>query len=307
MEQFLLHENILHSNSRENNVFFVNSNSTEILKKSGIYSEHLLTEISSLKGTSTLDFYKEYFYGNLILEKGIVQQTSNLFFLVNDSKIYFLHQNNLDVNKFVIKLNEKLEKYSTIYTKPIFLVLLIIEQLLKYEAEHAIKIQAIIDKIENNLISDNEVEGYNLKILNIRKQLTKFRKRNANINDVIDTLIAEQDNFLELSQYIKLLDNRALRLSHDIQNMIEHTLQIKEVYQNQLDINLNNTMNLFTVISAIFLPLTLIVGWYGMNFPNMPELKWAHGYPMVICLSIITIIYIVFLIKRYKFINFKKK
>src|SRR5690606_946006 len=42
--------------------------------------------------------------------------------------------------------------------------------------------------------------------------------------------------------------------------------------------SLNNTMKVLTVITALFLPLTLIAGIYGMNFDNMPELHWRYGY-----------------------------
>lgn len=41
-------------------------------------------------------------------------------------------------------------------------------------------------------------------------------------------------------------------------------------------------LRLLTIVSAIFLPLTLIAGIYGMNFGNMPELTWTYGYPLVI-------------------------
>ena len=43
-------------------------------------------------------------------------------------------------------------------------------------------------------------------------------------------------------------------------------------------------------ITAIFLPLTLLVGWYGMNFKYMPELEWQYGYPVFIITSIVVIL-----------------
>ncbi len=67
-----------------------------------------------------------------------------------------------------------------------------------------------------------------------------------------------------------------------------------------LDYNLNNIMKLFTVITTIFLPLTLIVGWYGMNFTNMPELTWQYGYPAVIVFSVIVVMFCVIAFKKYK-------
>ena len=56
-----------------------------------------------------------------------------------------------------------------------------------------------------------------------------------------------------------------------------------------MDISLNTTMKVFTVVTTIFLPLTLIAGWYGMNF-QMPEYGWEHGYLMVIVLSVAFIV-----------------
>ena len=46
-------------------------------------------------------------------------------------------------------------------------------------------------------------------------------------------------------------------------------------------------MTILTVVTTVFMPPTLIVGWYGMNFKYMPELEWEYGYPAVIILSIL--------------------
>ena len=57
-----------------------------------------------------------------------------------------------------------------------------------------------------------------------------------------------------------------------------------------LDYNANLIMKVFTVVTTVFLPLTLIVGWYGMNFKYMPELTSQYGYPAVIILSILVVV-----------------
>ena len=49
-------------------------------------------------------------------------------------------------------------------------------------------------------------------------------------------------------------------------------------------------MNLLTVLTALFMPLTLIAGWYGMNFRFMPELSSPYGYPAVIGLSAVIVV-----------------
>ena len=70
-----------------------------------------------------------------------------------------------------------------------------------------------------------------------------------------------------------------------VRNMVESVTQAREAYQAQIDIEQNNIMKIFTIVTSIFLPLTLIVGWYGMNF-SMPEFTWKYGYLMVIVLSV---------------------
>ena len=60
----------------------------------------------------------------------------------------------------------------------------------------------------------------------------------------------------------------------------------------------NKNMQFLTVISTLFFPLTLITGWYGMNFNNMPELE--HGYPGIIVLSILIVIICIIIFKKKK-------
>lgn len=77
--------------------------------------------------------------------------------------------------------------------------------------------------------------------------------------------------------------------------------QASEAHQAKLDYHMNKTMQLFTVLTSIFMPLTLITGWYGMNFYYMPELKNPYGYLGVIILSISVITVSIFWFKKKKF------
>lgn len=60
-------------------------------------------------------------------------------------------------------------------------------------------------------------------------------------------------------------------------------------------------MKFFTVVTAIFMPLTLITGWFGMNL-IMPEFRWRHGYPYVIGLSVLVVVVMIALFKRKKWL-----
>jgi len=90
----------------------------------------------------------------------------------------------------------------------------------------------------------------------------------------------------ELRQF-KIQTNRANRLYNGVLNLRDYVTQVREAFQTQTDINLNSVMKVFTVITSIFFPLTLIVGWCGMNL-CMPEFGWRYGYLFVIVISVIT-------------------
>ncbi|MCA9475649.1 MAG: magnesium and cobalt transport protein CorA, partial [Nitrospira sp.] len=57
--------------------------------------------------------------------------------------------------------------------------------------------------------------------------------------------------------------------------------EMMDMYLSSLSNKLNETMKVLTVIATIFIPLTFIVGIYGMNFKVMPELEWPWGYPAI--------------------------
>ena len=78
------------------------------------------------------------------------------------------------------------------------------------------------------------------------------------------------------------------RLQSETQLLREYASQVSSEYQAQVDIAQNRIMKLLTIVTTIFMPLSLIVGWYGMNF-DMPELGWRYGYPAVIVLSVLVV------------------
>ena len=94
------------------------------------------------------------------------------------------------------------------------------------------------------------------------------------------------------------MTNRADRLMNKTMHLIEYAMQVRDAYQSQIDAKQNNTMQYLSVISTIFFPLTLITGWYGMNFQNMPELQ--SGYPGVIFASVLVVLLLILYFKRKK-------
>ena len=99
-------------------------------------------------------------------------------------------------------------------------------------------------------------------------------------------------------KYFGIIADRADRLMGRTAHLLEYAKQVQDAYQAQVDAQQNRNMQFLTVISTIFFPLTLITGWYGMNFRNMPELE--NGYPGVVFLSLVVIAGCIFIFKKKK-------
>jgi magnesium transporter len=67
-------------------------------------------------------------------------------------------------------------------------------------------------------------------------------------------------------------------ISESIAMFRDQLTNLENTYHAGLNMRMGQVMKLLTVISTIFIPLTFIVGVYGMNFQNMPELHWRYGY-----------------------------
>ena len=96
--------------------------------------------------------------------------------------------------------------------------------------------------------------------------------------------------------------DRAERLLGHVDSLREYLLHIREMYQTQVDVRQSRMMTVLAVISAIFLPLTLLAGWYGMNFSNMPELRWTYGYPALIVVSAVVVLVEIVIFKKNRWL-----
>lgn len=140
-------------------------------------------------------------------------------------------------------------------------------------------------------------------ILKLRKTISNYKHYYLSLIDLFEDMTEDYEELLskDADQNYRRLTNKLDRLYKYSAMLGEYISQVNDRYQAQLDLNLNKIMKTFTIISAIFLPLTLIVGWYGMNFEGMPELSFKHGYLYVICLSLSILTGSLFYIRKRNF------
>ncbi len=160
-----------------------------------------------------------------------------------------------------------------------------------------------LDTLESEVLTDGEKDP-SLKVSRIRSDLRDLRIHYEQLLDLGQELEENENNFFskENTRYFHLFTQRVSRL-HDIATSLrDYSIQIRELYQSQLDKKQNRIMTLLTVITSIFMPLTLIAGWYGMNFKYMPELEKEAAYPTVIVVSIVIVIVCLIFFKKKKWL-----
>jgi magnesium transporter len=142
----------------------------------------------------------------------------------------------------------------------------------------------------------------------LRKELMKLRRSVIPLRDTIYSLEKERDRFIEKSTYyfIKDLYDHLKQFVDSIESHREAINGIMEVYLSNASHKMNEVIKLLTIISTIFIPLTFIVGIYGMNFNtevskwNMPELNWVYGYPAIMLIMLFISLSLVFYFKKKK-------
>lgn len=156
-----------------------------------------------------------------------------------------------------------------------------------------------IMKIEEDVNAD-ELDEVTEKIAQIRKELLILREYYDELHDFGKQLEENENRFFSGKnlEYFGVLSDRADRLMGRTVYLLDYMNQVRDTYQGKVADQQNRNMEFLTIISTIFFPLTLITGWYGMNFGNMPEL--AHGYPGVIILSLVVIVVVVIIFKKRK-------
>lgn len=159
-----------------------------------------------------------------------------------------------------------------------------------------------LEKIEDQILHDNTDDVIEL-MNDIRGDLLELRTHYEQFVDLGQEFEENENNFFaeENLRYFRLITSRLERYRDQVLALREYSMQIRDLYQTQIDVKQNKIMAVLTVITTIFFPLSIITGWYGMNFVYMPELAQKSAYPILggICVLIIIIELIIFKKKKW--------
>lgn len=183
------------------------------------------------------------------------------------------------------------------------ILFLVMDALLIDDAAFLEDYEERLESVEEKLTEMDRAKA-NHAITQVRRELLRLDYYYEQMES-IGELLAENANELFSDQDARLFNifaHHADRLFDRTRTLKEYSLQLYQLQQTQLDIRLNETMRWLTVVTSIFVPLTLITSWYGMNFAHMPELDWVFGYPLLIVICLTIIVFELLYFKRRKWL-----
>lgn len=121
--------------------------------------------------------------------------------------------------------------------------------------------------------------------------------------DLLNVLMRDDNNSVSdaVRHYLRDCYDHVVQLMDMVETYREMAADLMDAYMSAVSNRMNSVMKVLTIIATVFMPLTFVVGLYGMNFKtevsrwNMPELGWRYGYPAVwVVMIAITILMVVY-------------
>lgn len=277
----------------------------ELYKQGVLKDSHILEELKrsdKIHIENRLDAYDGYSFGILyylfVDDHGIHTVKVGLYF--RDHLVIVFCEEEFCRNTFLEVLN-KINSHTCCLEHMISLIL---ETIIQNSRAIILTLEESIERLDEQIMQ-NRTNHFQEDIASIRKQILWLTHYFDGIQNVCDELLEDENVFFSKKyiHHIRIYHDRVQRIAGNVHMLRDYAVQVREQYQSQMDLNLNHIMYVFTVVTVIFLPLTLIVGWYGMNFTSMPELSWRYGYIFVIGLSIAVIVFCIWYFRKKKLLK----
>ncbi len=149
----------------------------------------------------------------------------------------------------------------------------------------------ILDTIEEQIeileieVINNPTPRVKSSLYHLKRELNGFKRNIVSLREAVLRWLRADYGFIEKSTDIFLRDlldhiNHTIERSENYREMLS---ELQSLYISGIGAKTNGVINVLTIISSIFIPLTFIAGVYGMNFKYMPELEYPNSYPILMC------------------------
>ncbi len=273
--------------------------------------EHNFPEsfIEDIKSEDQSISYEENEHFKLIVLKYFVRDSEdellyhdeNIAIIIFNKTLIFLGRTQEVIKKVTAKFAKRYKSYDSLE----YITYTIIDILVDHTMWIIDKIDDTLEEIEDRIFEQNlDEEEVQKSLYFARRTLNKIAKLSVQSNDIVNKIYNHYPvairkklkyEFIDLKEHLSFLINES-------KSYLDRTGYLQNLLMGFLSNRMNQAMQRLAAISLIFLPLTFIVGNYGMNFKFMPELEWKHGYLMVWILNIVIALVIYQWLKKKKWI-----
>ena len=178
-----------------------------------------------------------------------------------------------------------------------------LDQIVKDDLRTMEKFEKQLDEMEAGIQKDDKDISLN-EANYIRGSIRYLLIHYEQLMDLAQELVENENGFFDEKNlhYFTSCISRLDRLYNNAASLRDYSIQIRDLYQESISVKQNNIMTLLTVVTSVFMPLTLITGWYGMNFKYMPELNMEVAYPAVLVVCILIVVVSLLYFKRKKWL-----
>lgn len=165
------------------------------------------------------------------------------------------------------------------------------------------KLEGQVEDLDEELVT-NPTQDSLQKINSLKKDIIFLRKSVWPLREVINTLERSDSPLVLESTAIYLRDvyDHTIQVIDTLETFHDMVSGMIDIYLSGLSNKMNEIMKVLTLIATIFIPLTFIVGLYGMNFRYMPEIEWEYGYYSVLIVMVLVVMAMLTYFHRKKWI-----
>lgn len=232
------------------------------------------------------------------------------FMLDNYSKepVSFILKNNILVSVRYENLRSFNETIKKIYANPrlfasgYHVLVALLETRVEFDADLIEDMTQQITNMSGTLTEESVDDDVLIAIKDLQEKTMQIRENIIDKQRVVSNMLRSDLFPPELKPKLNIIIK-------DINSLIEHTTfsfdrldYLQDTFLGLVNIQQNKIIKIFTVVSVIFLPPTLIASIYGMNFKIMPELNWEHGYLFALALMVVFVAFILYYFKRKRWL-----
>ena len=280
---------------------------TELIESLGNHFGHhplLMEDIVNTLSRPKLEEYDDYLFLNLKMlgiskdQKSIFSEQVSLI-LGKNYVISFQEQSGNIFDSIKIRIKES--KGNIRKRKADYLFYRLIDAVVDHYFFIIEHLSEKIEKLESIILKKQTSDNLR-QIQELKTQLIEIRKVISPLREAVGLLQKDEVKLIHknILQYFRNVYQNLIQVSESIDIYREMTKNLMDLYQSGINNRMNQVMQVLTVIATIFIPLTFIVGIYGMNFDYMPELRWKFGYFFIWGIMILVVFFMLFYFKRKK-------